>query len=345
MPFSALPSKRLPGPLAYAVNRFLKIDQLEALYSQTCGETITASILNELEIDIEVSPIDLSKIPATGPVVAVSNRPHGILDGIVLADLLPKMRRDIRILTNTFLGDLPELAEMCFFIDPFDKPENRIANSRALKQSIQHLRAGGLLLIFPSGEVSHFDMKKRAICDPEWTTTAARSIRMTRAKALPILIRGANSLSFQMLGMVHPGLRTAALPNELLNKRGKRVEIRIGATVDINRITSLLDEARDLRVYLANAWQMPHTLREIGRQREITFRATGEGSGEPLDIDRYDNHYLHLFVWNTATSEVVGAYRLGDIPKILSRYGSRGLYTKSLFRAPLSAKLRPSRIN
>ena len=387
MPFSALPSKRLPGPLAYAVNRFLKIDQLEALYSQTCGETITANILKELKIDIEVSPIDLSKIPPTGPVVAVSNHPHGILDGIVLADLLPTMRRDIRILTNTFLGDLPELAEMCFFIDPFDKPENRIANSRALKQSIQHLRAGGFLLIFPSGEVSHFDMKKRAICDPEWTTTAVRLIRMTRAKALPILIRGANSLSFQMLGMVHPRLRTAALPNELLNKRGKRVEIRIGAPVDINRMESLpddagataylrmrsellgkraagtadivaastpiaegvatetlrsevaqlppeclLDEARDLRVYVANAWQMPHTLREIGRQREITFRAAGEGSGEPLDIDRYDNHYLHLFLWNTATSEVVGAYRLGDIPKILSRYGSRGLYTKSLFR-------------
>ena len=240
MPFSTLPSKRLPGPLANAVNRLLRIDKLEELYSQTCGETFTTKLLNELEINVEISPVDLSKIPPTGPVVAVSNHPHGILDGVVLAELLPKMRPDVRILTNSFLGDLPELAQMCFFIDPFDKPENRIANGRALKQAIGHLKAGGLLLIFPSGEVSHFDMKRRAICDPEWSTTAARLIRKTRAKALPILIRGANSLSFQMLGMVHPRLRTAALPAELLNKRGKAIEIRIGTPIDIyeNRSSS-----------------------------------------------------------------------------------------------------------
>ena len=78
-----------------------------------------------------------------------------------------------------------------------------------------------MLLIFPAGEVSHFDLKKRAICDPEWNITAARLIRITGAKALPILIRGANGIPFQMLGMVHPRLRTAALPAEMLNKRGQ----------------------------------------------------------------------------------------------------------------------------
>lgn len=387
MPLSALPSNRLPRPLAKTVNRLLRIDKMEELYEKTSGTSLTESLLRELQIKVEVSPIDLSRIPASGPVVAVCNHPHGILDGIVLADLLPKMRPDIRILTNGFLGDMPELADMCFFIDPFDKPENRIANGQSLKKSIKHLKSGGFLLIFPAGEVSHFDIKKRAICDPEWTTTASRLIKMTKAKALPMLIRGANSLLFQMLGMVHPRLRTAALPSEFLKKRGAVIEIRIGSAIETSKLEELgddvsataylrlrsellgkrvanesdivgattpvceaipaelmeqeiaalpascfLDETKDLQCYLAAAHQIPNTLREIGRLRELTFRAAGEGSGEPIDIDRYDAHYLHLFLWNKGTNEVVGAYRVGDIPKVLSRYGTRGLYTKSLFR-------------
>ena len=52
-------------------------------------------------------------------------------------------------------------------------------------------------------------------------------------------------------------------------------------------------------------------LREIGRLRELSFRAASEGTGNSLDLDRFDAHYLHLFVWNEAASEIVGAYRLG----------------------------------
>ena len=76
----------------------------------------------------------LRKIPASGPVVAVSNHPFGILDGVILADLLTGLRSDVRILTNQLLGELPELAPICFFIDPFDCPESRFANGRALSK-------------------------------------------------------------------------------------------------------------------------------------------------------------------------------------------------------------------
>ena len=95
------------------------------------------------------------------------------------------------------LSSLPELERICFFIDPFDRPEVRAANGRALRQSIGHLRAGGLLLIFPAGEVAHFYLRRCSIRDPEWNETAARLIRMTGARALPILISGSNGLPFQ----------------------------------------------------------------------------------------------------------------------------------------------------
>ena len=85
-------------------------------------------------------------------------------------------------------------------------------------------------------------------------------------------------------------------------------------------------------VYCANADQIPNTLREMGRLREITFRQIGEGTGSAIDLDEFDPHYLHLFIWNRETSEVVGAYRMGLTDGILSGIGKKGLYTTTLFK-------------
>src|SRR5262249_4214216 len=73
---------------------------------------------------------------------------------------------------------------------------------------------------------------------------------------------------------------------------------------------SLLSRSGDLEVYLSQAIHIPNVLHELGRLREITFRAAGEGTGKRLDTDEFDGHYLHLFVWNARANELVGAYRL-----------------------------------
>ena len=86
------------------------------------------------------------------------------------------------------------------------------------------------------------------------------------------------------------------------------------------------------RVQYAHAAQIPWCLQELGRLREISFRAAGEGTGRASDIDLFDAHYLHLFVWDEEAQAIVGAYRLGLTDEILSRYGRRGLYTQSLFK-------------
>jgi putative hemolysin len=85
-------------------------------------------------------------------------------------------------------------------------------------------------------------------------------------------------------------------------------------------------------VYCAEAGAIPHLLDEIGRLREITFRAVGEGTGHARDLDSFDDHYEHLFIWNRKREEVVGAYRVGRVDEIRRRAGTRGLYTASLFR-------------
>jgi len=85
-------------------------------------------------------------------------------------------------------------------------------------------------------------------------------------------------------------------------------------------------------VYWARAGQTPSVLQEIGRLRELTFRAVGEGSGRSADIDAFDSYYLHMFVWDADADMIVGAYRLGLVDEILATYGKRGLYTHSLFK-------------
>ncbi|MBR8845295.1 MULTISPECIES: lysophospholipid acyltransferase family protein [Pseudoalteromonas] len=71
--------------------------------------------------------------------------------------------------------------------------------------------------------------------------------------------------------------------------------------------------------------------RELGRLREIAFRAVGEGSGNRRDIDKYDMHYHHLLLWDTKQLELVGAYRLASAKQVIEEQGQAGLYTDSLF--------------
>lgn len=85
-------------------------------------------------------------------------------------------------------------------------------------------------------------------------------------------------------------------------------------------------------VYCAQAAEIPRLLTELGRLRELTFRQAGEGTGKALDLDAFDHHYRHLFIWNHERRELVGAYRLGRTDEILPRYGIAGLYTATSFR-------------
>ncbi len=84
-------------------------------------------------------------------------------------------------------------------------------------------------------------------------------------------------------------------------------------------------------VYVARAAQIPNLMHELGRQRELAFRAVGEGTGRSLDLDTYDGHYHHLFVWDERERALAGAYRLGLCDDILRAHGVAGLYSHTLF--------------
>ena len=93
-----------------------------------------------------------------------------------------------------------------------------------------------------------------------------------------------------------------------------------------------VSERRNYKCYLAEADEIPSILREIGRLREITFRAIGEGSNLALDLDSFDQHYHHLVLWCEEEQCIAGAYRLAIGPDVYAAYSHKGFYLNTLFK-------------
>ncbi len=136
-------------------SRFLPWKQLDNLVADVVIDqmgSVFGRLLRALNVEYKVAENDLASIPKKGPTIVVANHPFGILDGVIIADLLIKARPDVKILTNHLLSHVPWLREYCIFVDPFGKTESAYASSRGLREAIDWLRSGGALVVFPAGE-------------------------------------------------------------------------------------------------------------------------------------------------------------------------------------------------
>src|SRR5271157_3072024 len=125
----------------------------------------------------------------------------------------------------------------------------------------------------------------------------------------------------------------AALPRKPQEPFAAEVPSRfVSAEIAALPAERLLVENADFAVYAARAFELPHLLDELGRLREITFRAAGEGTGRRADIDQFDSYYWHLLLWNKERQELAGAYRAGNTDEIIRAHGVKGLYTNTVFR-------------
>jgi putative hemolysin len=390
---SATAVRGILRPLGTLLDHVAGIAQLRRLYERIPrSEPFWDAALNALGVDYDVANGDVARIPPSGPLVIVANHPFGALDGLILMSLLTRVRPDVRLLANYLLDRIPQFREVLIPVDPFGAPSRRGMNAAAVRSAIRWLEAGRAVALFPAGEVSHAGSGRGDPAEAEWSPGAARLVQRTGADMLPIFFHGRNSRMFQFAGRLHPLVRTALLPRELLEKRGDRIQISVGRCIPKARLARLespgelisyarvrtlalaqtvqpttrrntsppaskpavlaeaespdglereikaLDSSQTLvrggafDVCLARSQEIPRTLLEIGRRREIAFRAAGEGSGQPRDVDRFDRHYLHLFVWDRERRAIAGAYRIGATDEILPRFGVSGLYTNTLFR-------------
>ncbi len=234
------------------VGKLAPVDKVRDLYGRVQRSPDgfhLENLLAEMRVELRVGAADEARIPASGPVVVVANHPYGVLDGAILTVLLTRVRADVKVLTNSLPWDVPELQKHCIFADPFQTDRSVESNRRALRDALAWLQQGGMLAMFPAGEVSHWQMPVAQIADPAWNDTAVRLIRRTGATALPLYFCGHKGVGFQLMGMIHPKLRTAFLLQEFLQQKGKTVEVRVGSGIPAEALDAIRD-GRDAIEYL-----------------------------------------------------------------------------------------------
>jgi putative hemolysin len=351
-----------------------RLNEMYAAHPDRDGRRFCDLALEALQIVPHASPDPAERVPANGGLVVVANHPLGGVDGLALHSVLARVRDDVKLLGNFLLAQIPDLRQDVFFVDPFERPGREKRNLAGMREAIRWVRQGGVLVIFPAGEVSPIRRSERMAEDSPWHDSITRLIRACNAPVLPAFIEGANSPLFYGLGLLHPRLRTAMLPRELLRRQHSDVRIHFGrvippkqferlevadataylrlrtyalcaraadrTTIDAaaSEMRGLVARGRDLveherfSIVLTTARESPAVLDEIGRGRAITFRAAGEGSGEAIDRDSFDDYYRQLVLWDREREVVAGGYRIGATDEILPARGVRGLYTNTLFR-------------
>lgn len=85
------------------------------------------------------------------------------------------------------------------------------------------------------------------------------------------------------------------------------------------------------QIFLVDYNPMSITMKEIGRLREIAFRKVGEGTGERSDLDKFDQYYRHLVLWDEEALEIVGAYRIGEVARYMKEDNQNRIYSAELF--------------
>jgi putative hemolysin len=228
------------------------------------GESFWDSAVRLLELKMVFNEETLAKWPRTGPLIVVSNHPFGVLDGVVISQLVSRIRQDFRVLTNAVLYRAEEIREFLLPIDFTETEEALKTNLKSRAEAKAHLLKGGCLVVFPAGGVSTTPTvwHKRAI-DTEWKTFTARLITQAKAPVAPVFFAGQNSRIFQLASHISVTLRLSLLFKEVHDKIGSEVVMRIGEPIPFDR----LPDMGDRQAFMT-------------RLREMTY-ALGEGVPSP----------------------------------------------------------------
>ncbi|MBL9116111.1 MAG: lysophospholipid acyltransferase family protein [Verrucomicrobiaceae bacterium] len=228
------------GPSLSEVLGIRAVNDIHAkLVAAGTPETMWSTLVEATGVNYEVAASDLDRIPPTGPVVVVSNHPLGGLDGIVLGDILHRRRRDSRLMANFLLKRVLYSEHHMFFVDPFPRGEEaKRASLAGMKASLKHLKAGGLLGVFPGNRVSHYQKDLHTVADGPWIESIGALVRHTEATVVPVFIEGGNSTFFNLAGMVHPLLRTILLARELVRRARdpEPVRVHVGTPIPFTRL-------------------------------------------------------------------------------------------------------------
>ncbi len=227
------------------VNKFEKKNELYR------GQKFWGGALETMGIDLTTPDEQIARIPKEGPVVVVANHPHGMVDGMILAELIGRVRSDYRILTRSVLTGLDEAATS--FMIPVPFPHDPEAQTKMLEmrgKAMEHLKNGGVVALFPSGVVMSSDDWFGPAIEREWNVFTAKMIRRSGAQVVPIFFPGSNSRWYQIANKLSPILRQGLLLHEIVRSCNKPNSPVIGKPIPEEDMKLLEKDPRGFMAWL-----------------------------------------------------------------------------------------------
>jgi len=191
-----------------------KIRQFEAL-GVPHGQPFWSQALGVMGIDITTPEEEIARIPKEGPLVIVANHPHGLVDGMVLAEVIGRVRTDYKILTRSLLTGVAEIDPFMIPVPFAHDPDALAKNMEMRRQAMSHLADGGVIALFPAGVVASADTYFGPAIERDWNAFTAKVIRRSGARVLPIRFPGQNSRAYQIANKISPLLRQGLLLYEV----------------------------------------------------------------------------------------------------------------------------------
>lgn len=308
---------------------FFGIDKLNKLYNENLtlsGLEFIDSVINKLGVRYTVADEFEKRIPLKGPFIIIANHPLGGLDGLLLLRLILKIRPDFKLQGNFLVQHIEAIKDFIIPVNPFENFKSAHSSYKGLKGAYQHLKEGGSLGIFPAGEVSSYQLREFKITDRQWQKSSIRFIKTAGVPVIPLYFHGFNSTLFYLLGQIHPLLRTAKLPSEILNKSKQNIEIEIRKPIPpkiLNAFTGITGLSHYLRAKTYSLSQ-PLKAEKFFQKVNNVVEKTKKDIIDPVpaelvlsDLSRIDQKY---FLFSTGSFSVYCA-PYSSIPHIMREIG------------------------
>lgn len=195
------------------------------------GTAFFPAAMQNMGIDVRTPAHQVAHIPQTGPVVVVANHPHGLVDGLVLGDLVGRRRSDFKILTRSLMTGVPAIER---FMVPVPFPHEKDARALGLEMRricMEHLGARGAIVLFPSGKVATSETMFGPVVEPEWSLFTAKMILKSQATVVPVYFPGANTRVYHMADKIAATFRQGLLLHEICRSLNKPQDPVIGAAI------------------------------------------------------------------------------------------------------------------
>ncbi|MCA0940486.1 lysophospholipid acyltransferase family protein [Yangia mangrovi] len=214
------------------------------------GQDFWAQALRMMRIELQTPAEQIARIPQDGPVIVVANHPHGLVDGMILAELIGRVRTDYRILTRSLLTGVQEIAE---FMIPVPFPHEETAREQSLEMratAMDHLKRGGVIALFPSGVVASSGSMFGNAIEAVWNPFTAKMIQRSGATVVPIYFPGQNSRAYQIANRLSPTLRQGLLIHEVIHACGRPQAPVVGAPISPEEVRGWSGNQREFVAWL-----------------------------------------------------------------------------------------------